>query len=216
MYDQWFGTPSSCSHPHPAFPVEATSSGGDEVVVGYVTAIAPPQTVPPPCQDALIRSYRGYVLFDISDLQGKANLYAGKATLEFDMTSSQDMNAPPNFSTCVSSLGMVGDPWTPDPTNFEMRHSQPGSSFWRIAQPPPPIPFPQTIQAQTVGSVTETAVGHFTINVDPYVRVWLANNASNHGVVLTSIYETFVPAPPTVNNGCAGRFAHFVLTVFTA
>lgn len=219
MYDEWHDVPQHCSHPHPAFPVEATSSGGDEVVVGFVTALAPPQTVPPPCQDALIRSYRGYVLFDLSNPQVQANLYAGQATLEFDLASSLAPGDPPNLDTCVASLGMVIDAWTPAPGNFEMRHSQPGSSFWRTASTPTPLNFIPSvgvgITSKTVGAITFNSAGHFTINVDPFVRIWLANSTANRGVALTSVYETFQPAPPTVTNSCTARYHNFVLKVYT-
>jgi hypothetical protein len=213
-FDAWKRNPDiHCGNGHPGEP-DDMPTGGDDVLVGFRTWLNPDTS----CTNTVIRSYRGYVLFDLTPLNGKANLYAGTATLDFDLVSSTTPNTT-NSAVCAATLASVIDVWPPDPVPFEQDFVLPGSGFWRAGSTPAPISFPSTDATGTFGPVHvnpgANAAAHFSINVDPFVRVWLANSAANHGLVFTSIYETFLPLPPTANNSCLNQFNNFMLRVYT-
>jgi hypothetical protein len=213
-FDAWKRNPDMHCGGHPGEPDDAPT-GGDDVLVGFRTWLNPD----PKCTNTVIRSYRGYVMFDLTPLRGKENLYTGTATLDFDLASSSSALDGPNLDVCASTLAAVTVGWQPDPVPFEQDFVLPGTGFWPAGSTPAPITFPSTTAPGTRGPVqiipNPSVAGHFFINVDPFVRVWLANSAANHGLVFTSINERWAPLPPTANDNCLGQFNNFMLRVYT-
>lgn len=217
-FDAWKRNPdTSCGNGHPGEP-DDTPTGGDDVLVGFRTWLNPDTN----CHNTVIRSYRGYVMFDLTSIKSQANLYAGKATLDFDLASSTSGGNPPNLSVCAAALAGVTVGWLPDPVPFSQDFVLPGTGFWPAGSPPAmpaPISLPSTTSPGTLGAVqvipNPSVAAHFYVNVDPFVKAWLNGTSANHGFVFTSVYESFVPLPPTVNNSCLGQFNNFMLRVYT-
>lgn len=215
----------------PRPPEDSPSAGSlDEIVAGYDYW----RNTTDDCSDSHVRVYRGLVLFDIASIgvPGGGGNYLSSASLDFDISQQSGRGTQEN-EICASEIQFVTSAWSPGkPADLDFYTQR--NQFPLGAREPLPIALPSALPSTniTIGAVQITRKGHFKVDVTPYVKAWLNDPASNHGITFISRDERFyglgAPAPgktklcgvcggptTTLNESCHSHFSHFFLNVDT-
>lgn len=140
-----------------------TDPGAGSVMYGYSNSYDP-GTEPLPCWEKIDHTFRGMVLFDLSDLRGK--------TIERAVLSFRVLHLPPSWrlscgSDPLSNLYTLSQDWS---AGFREGHISHGAA---------------------AGVMGEWGIDGYTRDISDLVRQWVSGRLPNYGLVLVGRDETY-------------------------